>query len=275
MADEFNEDEYHFTEVDASGVFDEETSSSKEEHTPTKSENNLKKVILMGIGVLLVGSLGYKFLGSIWSGSNTKREAVQEQQASHLGDVQSEKNAGIKVGSVADHTPKPVTQPVQAISMPEVHTITKTITDPKLNEKLDSLQAASSSTSRSIGSINSNISQLQQMTQSLATKLNALNANLVILSQALEQQEAQLKKLTAKPKKKEVKKSTAPVKRKIFFIQALIPGRAWLKSTEGETITVVKGTDLKGYGKVHSIDPRKGEVLTSSGSIITFSISDT
>ena len=59
-----------------------------------------------------------------------------------------------------------------------------------------------------------------------------------------------------------------------YFLQAIIPGRAWLVSSEGETLTVSRGSPLGNYGKVNFIDAASGRVLTSSGQIITFSRDD-
>lgn len=53
-----------------------------------------------------------------------------------------------------------------------------------------------------------------------------------------------------------------------YTVHAVIPGRAWLKSTKGSIITVAEGDSLGNYGKVLVIDAAHGLVLTSSG--ITF-----
>ena len=48
-------------------------------------------------------------------------------------------------------------------------------------------------------------------------------------------------------------------------VHAIIPGRAWLKSKDGSTITVTEGDSLERYGKVLVIDASNGVVITSSG----------
>ncbi len=53
-----------------------------------------------------------------------------------------------------------------------------------------------------------------------------------------------------------------------YQVHAVIPGRAWLKSTKGTIITVAEGDSLGNYGKVLVIDAAHGLVLTSSG--VTF-----
>jgi len=51
-----------------------------------------------------------------------------------------------------------------------------------------------------------------------------------------------------------------------FAVQAIIPGRAWLKSDNGDTLTVAEGDTLKGYGRITKIDPYDGTVLIDTGS---------
>lgn len=50
-----------------------------------------------------------------------------------------------------------------------------------------------------------------------------------------------------------------------LVVHAIIPGRAWLKTREGTTITVTEGDTLDRYGKVLVIDAANGVVITSSG----------
>lgn len=53
-----------------------------------------------------------------------------------------------------------------------------------------------------------------------------------------------------------------------YMVHAVIPGRAWLKTSKGQIITVTEGETLGNYGKVLVIDAANGVVLTNSG--ITF-----
>jgi len=50
-----------------------------------------------------------------------------------------------------------------------------------------------------------------------------------------------------------------------YIVHAVIPGRAWLKSSKGQIITVTEGETLGNYGKILVIDAANGVVLTSSG----------
>lgn len=50
-----------------------------------------------------------------------------------------------------------------------------------------------------------------------------------------------------------------------YRVHAVIPGRAWLKSSKGQIITVAEGDTIGNYGKILVIDAANGVVLTSSG----------
>ncbi|HSW69643.1 MAG TPA: hypothetical protein VLI69_05795 [Gammaproteobacteria bacterium] len=51
-----------------------------------------------------------------------------------------------------------------------------------------------------------------------------------------------------------------------YTVQAIIPGRAWLKSDSGDTVTVAEGDMLRGYGRITKIDPYDGVVDIDTGS---------
>jgi hypothetical protein len=58
----------------------------------------------------------------------------------------------------------------------------------------------------------------------------------------------------------------------VYAVQAIIPGRAWLKSESGDTVTVAEGDYLKNYGRVSKIDPYDGIVAIDTGKkVITLS----
>ncbi|MFN7098565.1 MAG: hypothetical protein ACK4PR_13580, partial [Gammaproteobacteria bacterium] len=59
-----------------------------------------------------------------------------------------------------------------------------------------------------------------------------------------------------------------------YYVQAIIPGRAWLKNSSGQIITVAPGDPVPGYGTVTNIDAQNGVVTTSSGTKIVFGIDE-
>ena len=56
--------------------------------------------------------------------------------------------------------------------------------------------------------------------------------------------------------------------RSTYTVQAIIPGRAWLKSDAGDTVTVAEGDVLKDFGRITKIDPYDGIVDIDTGSKI-------
>ncbi|MDR3478905.1 MAG: hypothetical protein P4M14_12850 [Gammaproteobacteria bacterium] len=57
-----------------------------------------------------------------------------------------------------------------------------------------------------------------------------------------------------------------------YSVQAIIPGRAWLKSEAGDTVTVAEGDVVKDLGRVTKIDPYDGVVqIDSNGRMISLS----
>lgn len=50
-----------------------------------------------------------------------------------------------------------------------------------------------------------------------------------------------------------------------FNVQAIIPGRAWLRSDNGETVTVAEGDMIRDLGRVTKIDPYDGVVEINTG----------
>lgn len=53
-----------------------------------------------------------------------------------------------------------------------------------------------------------------------------------------------------------------------YTVQAIIPGRAWLKSDAGETVTVAEGDVIKDLGRITKIDPYNGVVNIDTGNKI-------
>jgi intracellular multiplication protein IcmG len=108
-------------------------------------------------------------------------------------------------------------------------------------------------------------------------KMAELNQVITQLNAKLETQSQVIERLTVrtapKPPKPRVLNGFLNQRLK-YYVQAVIPGRAWLIATNGATLTVREGTLISGYGVVKLIDPTQGRVLTSSGRIIRFSQSD-
>lgn len=145
----------------------------------------------------------------------------------------------------------------------------------KIETKLNSLQEAHQ---KQIVQIEQGLRQTTQNTNNLNKGVQALQQQIATLSQSVQQLSNQVNQLSIeaqkKPAPRETKAVTAsreakPVKRvdgnPKYTVYAIIPGRAWLRSTSGKTLTVSEGDQVDEYGKVLKIDPSNGIVVTSSG----------
>lgn len=63
-----------------------------------------------------------------------------------------------------------------------------------------------------------------------------------------------------------ISRSTIP--KVAYTVQAIIPGRAWLKADSGDTVTVAEGDTLRDYGRISKIDPYDGVVEIDTGNKI-------
>lgn len=134
-----------------------------------------------------------------------------------------------------------------------------------------------------VDKIESQEKQINQKIQALEMKLNELLSKLSRIDQQmvastrditdvnlkLEAINQELKMMAAPPPVMKEEAKVEPLSNAYtnptFTVHAIIPGRAWLKSRDGNTITVTEGDEIEGYGKVLAIDAPSGVVITSSG----------
>lgn len=118
-------------------------------------------------------------------------------------------------------------------------------------------------------SLDSQLSSMQTTLASLSSQLTQVNDEIQSLHAAqdtlIQNQTKSVKKIAEK--KKEVPKA-------IYYVRAIIPGRVWLTTQEGATLTLGVGDKLPGYGLVESINPDQGTVTLNSGAVIGYSPDD-
>lgn len=68
--------------------------------------------------------------------------------------------------------------------------------------------------------------------------------------------------------------ATTSPKTRQYYVSAAIPGRAWVRTPAGGTITLKVGDTLPEYGQVIKIDANQGIVSTSSGRVIDYGIDE-
>lgn len=142
----------------------------------------------------------------------------------------------------------------------------------KIEQEQQTIESEVTVVSTQLNGINTSI-------EGMTKKIDELNQAILLLAEKLEMQSKEmlrLQALQARPPRPRVR-TPAPARQAMtrYFLQAIIPGRAWLVvENGGATITVREGTPLPGYGVVRLIDPIQGRVVTSSGQVIQFSQND-
>ena len=154
----------------------------------------------------------------------------------------------------------------------------------KSQERMNKLESKFSELMDSMGSLNQGMSQVTRELSTISDSVQKLNKDVKTLkSQTQAQQATQspqgLKQQTdadmqaiysSNSGNKYETKPAAPSPTLVgsaatMSVHAIIPGRAWLKSKDGSTLTVTEGDTLDRYGKVLVIDASNGVVITSSG----------
>ena len=174
--------------------------------------------------------------------------------------------------------PAPISVPVSP--PPSISTQASAQLNEQMSRKLATLesnqermQTEVSTTNTQLGEINTNINEMM-------SKVSELNRVITLYSTKVDEQSREIAQLTAeaaalkKAKMKRVVKHKSIVPPLKYYIQAVIPGRAWLLVSNGSTLTVREGTVIAGLGTVKLIDPRQGRVILSSGRVIRFSQED-
>jgi intracellular multiplication protein IcmG len=265
MADKEYDDEYQFDDLD---TMDSKSLNEKEEASEdiapkqqSQGRTNVRRNALIVVGLVALLMLGYKFIGSFFS---TKTKTSQEIPSVPVTTTP----APVTSVTPVPQQPEPPVQTSQVVPPPSVDTT-------EINQKLSSLEASQQDVRLNVNSVNNKLGVINTSVSELTEKIANLNRMLSDLAAKLDQQSHEIILLTEKAKPKPVRRvfiKSAP--RLMYFIQAIIPGRAWLIATNGSTITVREGTRIAGFGVVKLIDPIQGRVLTSSGQIIRFSQRD-
>lgn len=114
-----------------------------------------------------------------------------------------------------------------------------------MDHRLLALTSTTSNLSKDVGTVRSEVGQVKQV-----LKEDGLDINLAAISTKKGNSSANDRITVDEPE---------------YAVHAVIPGRAWLKSSKGQIVTVAEGEKLDDYGKVLVIDAANGIVLTSSG----------
>jgi len=156
---------------------------------------------------------------------------------------------------------------LQGIEKKQIDSENATDSDITVQQKLDILAQRAESNTEKVEKINDAVKQNQIGLVNLNHTVNTLDNTVQKLDNSMQQ----LVAAKTKPVKK-VKKVTAPTF--IYHVKAIVPGLAWLESSDGNTVAVRIGQELPGYGAIKLISPKDGMVITTSGSVIQYGVND-
>ncbi|KTD13336.1 type IVB secretion system protein IcmG/DotF [Legionella jamestowniensis] len=262
-------DEYQFSDLDViSPDTNEETTSS--DAVKKESNTNIRRNALVAVIVIIIAMLAYKFLGPLFTKKPQSADTVPSLATTSTSQPATLAPQQPQVQTV---TPSELPPPVE--TTPPVTQPTPTVDTTEITQRLSALEVNQQNLRSEMDSLNSQLATINTNLNALATKIAQLNQTLTVIVTRVEEQSKEISVLTIRTKPKPVRKVVikAPPPPS-YFIQAIIPGRAWLIAQNGSTITVREGTQVAGYGVIKLIDSRQGRVLTSSGRVIRFSQQD-
>lgn len=276
MVDDNQQDEYQFPGLDVTDQQDDAVVSRRLEDETTKiskegmSDERIKLIIrnaVIGVGGVVLLVFLVKFIGSLFSSKTTtaKTEMLPMTQPTKPIQQQSIPTEATFIETVK---PAPITSAPPSI----------TPSSPEMNQKLSNLETNQANIQSEVNSVSGQVSTINTNVNNLLTKMTDLDKVISVLTTKINEQSDEIEKLTLRVQTRTVvRQMSIPNKRVIYlryWLQAVIPGRAWLINENGTTLTVREGSVVPGYGVVKLIDPSQGRVITSSGRIIRFSEAD-
>lgn len=146
-----------------------------------------------------------------------------------------------------------------AIAQEKLDTFSKDIDTNEL--RIQELQNQLMQISKTLANVNQSIQKVDNRVGGLSDSVESINTDLTRMKKIITDEELDL---SADKKERDTRQAML-FRTPKYVVHAIIPGRAWLKSTEGQIITVTEGDTLGDYGKVAAIDAGEGIVLTTSG----------
>lgn len=129
--------------------------------------------------------------------------------------------------------------------------------------QMTTLAAQAQQNQQQIQQLQANLQQLQGSVTAMSQQVTNLADSIAVLAKQPE--------LTPPPAARvSVSKPVHRPKLPVYYIRAVVPGRAWVESTAGNMFTVKVGDKIPGYGVVQVINSRRGAVGMSSGVVIRF-----
>lgn len=166
------------------------------------------------------------------------------------------------------HKPAEVAPTAPALVAPAP--VVQPVIDPQVVEQLTELRQESINNSVTIRQLQAQLSQMTNTANQTRAAEQQLNQSVAALAEQMQQLAAQVKVL-AHPKVKHVAAAPKVIAPAITFqLRAVVPGRAWIVGSDGQSHSVAVGDPVPPYGTVQSIDADAGVVITTSGKTIKF-----
>lgn len=271
MADnDLNNDEYKFAALDETD--NESMTDSSAELNPdysqstgqTSEKKDIRRNAVIAVGLIVFIMIMYKIIGSMFftgkSSPVTPKPSIPPLTQTDSQPVQT------------PVTPVQQVQPVQQTSSDAAIE-----SNQNLQKKVSDIELSQQGIKSDVNTVSNQVNTVNENVTNLNTQITKLDQIISTLSNQVTRQSEEIAQLMARAQPKQVKR-IAPVAnvrpRVRYFIQAIIPGRAWLIASNGSTLTIREGTRLNGYGVVKLIDSLQGRVLMSSGQVIRFSQED-
>lgn len=268
-----DDDEYHFEDLESLGTdsdsFQDDTEylgEVEEGATSSPGRGRLDaldpKVLTMlrngaiAVGGLIVIVIAYKYVTSFSS-----------------KDVSKAKTKSAMTSVVPQTSPKvEAPQPVSTGSLPSFASSSSSAPSEPMD--VSALKQDQKKMEAELSSMTAKLNNVTQKMSDISNKLDSVSQTMLVLNERLERQSQQMARMRTLKSQASRPKTKAAVKQTVYYIQAVIPGRAWLKSDEGKVLTVNRGTEVPGYGAVRGINPKLGRIYTSSGRVIRYSEAD-
>lgn len=261
------QEEYQFKEEGDEGQPKEptpdyfETQNRLLGNVPQSKKNPKIKRLLIPVVLVVVIFIVYNFL-NWYSTKKSQTQLIQEQQTA----MKMKEQPGAAVSAPPAEVKMPQV-PAAAVSQPRaIQTLPNNISPE--NQQMNALAKETEAAKQQLGSLDVKISQNQEALLDINQRL----ADLTVLVQNLQAQVGEFNAKLQKPKK--VKKAVKQAPLPLYYVHAIVPGRAWLESSDGETLTVTIGDKIKGYGVVEMISPKQGMIVMSSGTIFQYGAND-
>jgi hypothetical protein len=268
---QYQEEEYLFSEDEhADPLSPGEPSADIPGVTSEKQTffSGARKNIFIGLALLIVIYIVYKVISSFFVSNDVRQmPSIPNQQTQTTMPTTPTAGTSTVVSNQPSTTP----------TVPEGASLHDAVNYYNQNRQDEQQVSQLSDTVQNIGQ---QVNNLQNTTQDLQSTVDSINAQLTQVNTALtaltnqmQIQENRWVQMQKKAKPKRVA-HTVVVKRDAYQTLAVIPGRAWLKSSRGATITVGVGSSIPGYGTVTNINTQTGVIMMSSGSSIQYAPND-